>query len=112
MMDSRFALEITAEGTVLRAAGMLGAEAAPAFRNALREAMRLATHNAPHLVLLDMQEVTFLDSCALGVLLAMRNRLPRGPRLDLLRVARRPLIDLRNADVPRLLALRSMSDRS
>jgi anti-anti-sigma factor len=89
-MASRFAIEITAEGTVLRAAGMLGAEAAPAFRTALREAMRVATRTTPHLVLIDMKEVTFLDSCALGVLLAMRSRLPQGPRLDLLEVARRP----------------------
>ena len=68
-MDEAFALQVTqnARGPVVRLAGELDLDAAPAFEASMRTV-------CGELVTIDFSEVTFMDSTALGVLVAAHNR--------------------------------------
>ena len=65
VMDEAFALQVTqnARGPVVRLAGELDLDAAPAFEASMRTV-------CGELVTIDFSEVTFMDSTALGVLVA------------------------------------------
>jgi anti-sigma B factor antagonist len=60
------------EGRIVRLAGELDLYNAPAVREALTE----ATSDGPKRVIVDLTQVEFIDSTALGVLIEARTKLP------------------------------------
>jgi anti-sigma B factor antagonist len=62
------------DAVIVRLAGELDLYNAPA----IREALERATRERPERVVVDLGEVVFLDSTALGVLIDARGRLERG----------------------------------
>jgi anti-sigma B factor antagonist len=67
------------EALVLRLAGELDLYNAPA----LREALHRCVERSPARVVVDLAEVTFVDSTALGALVEARSKLPRPDGLAL-----------------------------
>jgi anti-sigma B factor antagonist len=66
------AIEAIDGGCVVRLGGELDLYNAPAIREALTE----ASADGPKRVIVDLSEVEFIDSTALGVLIEARTRLP------------------------------------
>ena len=66
------AVETIEDGRIVRLAGELDLYNAPAVRKALIE----AAAGGPKRVIVDLSEVEFIDSTALGVLIEVRTRLP------------------------------------
>jgi len=79
--------ETTGDATIVRATGELDVSTVPDLRRCLYD---VVAEGARHIVL-DLSEVTFIDSTTLGVLVSVRNRLqPARGRLDL--VAQHPAV--------------------
>jgi anti-sigma B factor antagonist len=66
------AIEAIDGGCIVRLGGELDLYNAPTIREALTE----ASANGPNRVIVDLSEVEFIDSTALGVLIEARTRLP------------------------------------
>jgi anti-sigma B factor antagonist len=67
---------VTADGgaTIVRLAGQLDLHNA----ERVREVMLVVAEAAPERLVIDLEEVTFLDSTALGILVEARTKLPDG----------------------------------
>jgi anti-anti-sigma factor len=102
-MTAQFPIRVTERGIVVRVAAGLGKDAAPLFRAAIRDAIRLAARHAPHSLVIDMAGVDRLDAAALGVLLGARRRMPTWLTMGLCNVRRRPQLDLNRANVPAII---------
>lgn len=77
-LEAHAAVKVTTDGdgrTVVRASGELDIDAAPQLRRALLRAQALVGEDGRP-VIVDLSRVTFLDACALGVLVgaALRAR--------------------------------------
>ena len=66
------AIEEIEDGSIIRLAGELDLYNAPA----VREALLRASMDSPKRVIVDLSEVEFIDSTALGVLIEARTKLP------------------------------------
>ena len=90
-----FSLTRGARTAVLAARGELDTVSVPPFRRALLEAVETGLP----VVVVDLQQVTFLDSAALAVVFAAQRQLPPSRRLVLGEVPQRMLRTLRLAAV-------------
>src|SRR3954452_8920857 len=102
-MTAQFPIRVTERGVVLRVVAGLGRDAAPLFRAALRDAIRLAARHAPHAVVIDLAGVERLDAAAPGVLLGARRRVAAGVLVGACNVRRRPQLDLNSANVTAII---------
>ena len=88
-MDVRLDIEPIPDGLIVKVcASRVDAAAALAFRDAFRQATA-KTEGAR--VILDMEDVTFLDPSGLGTLVAMRKSLGQDRQLELTTLS--PLVD-------------------
>ncbi len=88
-MDVRLDIEPIRNGLIVKVcASRVDAAAALAFRDAFRQA---TAGTDGQRVILDMEDVTFLDSSGLGTLVAMRKSLGQDRQLELTTLS--PLVD-------------------
>lgn len=96
-----FSVDDTERAAVVRAAGDVDASTAGAFRAAL---LRAAQCGRP-LVVVDLAQVSFLDSAGLSVVFAVQRELPVERSLALGNVPTRMLRTLRLAAVPSVVTV-------
>lgn len=88
--------QVTSEhAVVVQARGELDVGSSPAFRAALQR----AADSGRELIVVDLRDVSFLDSAALSAVIGLKRQLPVGRRLALTRVPRKMQRMLRMAAV-------------
>lgn len=96
-----FAVDDTGQAGVVRATGEVDAASSASFRNALERAV--ATGRP--LVVVDLAQVSFLDSAGLSVVFGVQRELPVDRQLVLGNVPARMLRTLRLAAVPSVVTV-------
>jgi anti-anti-sigma factor len=96
----------SSKSVVVRLSGELDRATELELRSALDRAVELGTE----FVLVDLADVTFLDSAALSVLIGARRRLPLGHQLRLLNVPKRIMRSLEVAGVLQMISVQAAGE--